>query len=307
LHVNLFGVNTKDTFNIIANPNAGRRGRIERAIAQSIEAFDARGIPHTLQYAYTPELAREIAGKLEHSGEKFIVVIGGDGTISEVVNGLVDPSKVAIGLIPAGTGNDLAKTIKINKNPKRALEHIFSGIVKQFDYIQGATRRAVNTVSTGIDIEIIGRYNACKRRNKFNYYRALLTTVFRYKYSDHKIKTDVAELGDSKYFVIAACNGQYFGGGMRVSPNSCARDGKINLVAINQMSRPKVLFRLVKFLTGKHIGKPYTIEHLTKTVKLNNAEPTTVDYDGELVQNEPFDLKVVTGGLNILYDEALIK
>lgn len=300
-------MSTKDIFNIIANPNAGRRGKIERVIAKVVETFQARNIPYTLQYANTPELAREIAGGLESAGEKFIIVIGGDGTLSEVVNGLAEPRNVNLGLIPAGTGNDFAKTLKITKDLKRNLEHIFSGVIKQFDYIQGATRRAVNTASTGIDIEIMQRYNASKRRNKLNYYRALFTTIFRYKAPSHKIKTDVAELDERKHFVIAACNGQYFGGGMRVSPNSCPHDGRLNMVAIHDMSRSKILFRLLKFLSGKHINKPYTIEHLTKAVQLNDSAPTTVDYDGELVYNEPFDLQIVVGGLNILHDEALIK
>jgi YegS/Rv2252/BmrU family lipid kinase len=296
----------KITFNIIANPNAGG-GKIERVLTQIKTALEQHEIQYTVSYAHTPELAREIAGELEAAGQKYVIAVGGDGTFSEVLNGFQNPSSVVLGLIPAGTGNDFLKTLGISSKPQEAIKHLLSLKTKQIDYIQGVNRRALNVVSTGIDIQIMRKYNAKKKRNKLNYYKALFSTIFRHKFCAYTIKTDAVEKEAREYFIVAVGNGKYFGSGMKVCPNSVVDDGKLNLVGIHAMKRVKILFRLTKFLKGKHLKTKYAEEHICQTAQLNNGEPMTVNYDGELIDDEPFDVRIIAGGLNILLDEDLTK
>jgi len=306
-------VNTKENFfNIIVNPNAGR-GKTEKILTLVVDKFRQNNVKHNVNYANTPESAQQIAHDIEISGEKNIVIIGGDGTFSEVINGLVNPENFNFGLIPAGSGNDFAKTLGISRNPKIAIKHILNISTKTIDYLQGHTRRAINTASTGIDIAIMERYNSYKKRSKFNYYKALFRTIFKHKFSKYSIQTrnnprqdETKDIEEKEYFVIAACNGKYFGGGMKISPYSNINDGKINLICINGMRKRNIFFfRLFKFLKGKHINKPYVQEHICETATLNSGELTTVNYDGELVYNEPFDIKIIKDGLTIFFDQKI--
>ncbi|MDR0850727.1 MAG: diacylglycerol kinase family lipid kinase [Christensenellaceae bacterium] len=296
-------MDTKEKLNFIVNPNAGC-GKTTKAIGLIVDILKEKGIDYHIDYATTPELAREFSSALEAKGEKKIIIVGGDGTFSEVLNGVKNPSDLTFGFIPAGTGNDFAKTLGISKDPKKALEHVLNSKVTQFDYFQGRSRRALNTVSTGIDIAIIQKYNSYKKRSKLNYYRALLGAVFKFKFPCFRLKIDdTKDIPEKDYFVVSVCNGQYFGGGMKISPNSKPDDGKITLVSIHGMPRRKIFFRMLDVLKGKHIGKSYSEEYICDHITLNDNQLMTVNFDGELIPNEPFDIKVIKNGLNVFLDK----
>lgn len=291
---------TNEKLNFIVNPNAGG-GRTTKAINLISDILKEKNIDHHIDYAPTPGLAREFASALENQNKKNIIIVGGDGTFSEVLNGVKNPSSMVFGFIPAGTGNDFAKTLKISKDPKKALEIILKGQTMQIDYLQGRSRRAINTVSTGIDIAIIQKYNSYKKRNKLNYYKALLTTAFKYKFPSFKLNVDGDDTQSKDYFVISVCNGQYFGGGMKISPNSSLNDGKMTAVCIHGMKKSKILTRVGGFLKGSHIGKHYVDEYFCNHINLDDNKLMTVNFDGELIENEPFNIKVIENGLTIFF------
>lgn len=174
----------KQKLNIIFNPNAGN-GRSEKARKIIEQILQEKAITYEVFKSESEDKAKIILDGLLTNGQKNIIVIGGDGTFSAIVNSCNDPSQFVFGLIPSGTGNDFAKTLGISKNPKKALEHILSGKQCQVDYLQGTSRRAVNTVSAGIDIAIITKYESYNqqknKRTKGSYYKALLSTMFKYK------------------------------------------------------------------------------------------------------------------------------
>jgi len=288
----------------IANPNAGKC-KAKKIVEKIVPILETNGVECDVFFAETAKEARLIAAQNEASGEKNIIVVGGDGTFGEVVTGVENPSELNFGFIPSGTGNDFAKAAGLPRNIEECASVILKGQTKKIDYLQGYSRRAINVASTGFDTEVIKAFNRYKRRNKKNYYRALFKTLFRVKHAKYYVEIDGQKSSEEKQcFIFAACNGSYIGGGMKISPYSKIDDGMINFVCINSMPRRKILFRLFGFLKGKHIDKSYTVQCLCEEVKLGEGMPVSICYDGELLE-EPFDVKIVKDGLNVFWRDSV--
>ena len=289
--------------NFIVNPNAGR-GKATRAMKKIAAYLDRQKLVHKIHFADTSEQARDIARGLERAGEDTIIAVGGDGTFSEVINGVRNLSGVTFGFIPAGTGNDLVKTLDLPCKPLLALKHILSDKTDTIDYLQGKCRRALNIVSTGFDVDVLKRFNASGIRNKLTYYHSLLKCILKFDYYKSDITLDGKDPVRREFFLVAATNGRYFGSGMHISPNAGIQDGKINTIVINSMPKSRVFRAALRFIKGKHIHDDYVEEYLTDHIVLDTGKRMTLDFDGELIEDE-FDIKIVPNGLKIFFDPDL--
>lgn len=244
----------------------------------------------------------EFAKDLESKGAKNIIVMGGDGSINEVLNGIESPENINLGIIPIGTGNDFAKSANIPKDPLKALQIILDNNIVSVDYMYTDTMRAINTISIGIDIEVLTRYNKKKKKSKSSYYRALIASLFKYRCISMQFQVDDTILELDRYFVAVAANGKYFGGNMMISPHSIINDGKIHFVAVKHFPFYKIPFALMGFIKGKHIKKKYTQEIVCDSVicSLNDYKNPenlqVVNYDGELRDKNKFEIKLKKGG-----------
>ena len=164
----------------ICNPSsAGNRGERARQIIAPL----LRDVPHAFHLTRARGDATAIARQLTSGPEETdIVAMGGDGTLHEVLNGLCDPFRARLGLIPCGSGNDFAATAGIPTDPARALGIIRSGEAKPTDYLECAGVRGINAIGTGIDVDILRRYAAMKRlKGSAAYLASLILTVLDYK------------------------------------------------------------------------------------------------------------------------------
>ena len=168
-------------YNFIYNPIAGK-GRAQRFRAEIEPQLKARGVSFRFWETTAPRDAVRIAEELTVRGETDIVVMGGDGTVNEVLNGLDDPSKVRLGLIPCGSGNDFAAAIGIPRTPEGSLDKILNGEAKPTDYLVCSGVRGLNAVSYthlsrfrrqspdavhyGIDRQGLRRQRAFRRRTE---------------------------------------------------------------------------------------------------------------------------------------------
>ncbi|MCL1945234.1 MAG: YegS/Rv2252/BmrU family lipid kinase [Firmicutes bacterium] len=287
-------------YNFLVNANCKN---VDKTVKKLSEYLDSLSIAYSFDYSQYHGHLGELAKKLEIQCVSNIVVMGGDGSINEVLNGLLDPSSIPIGIIPIGTGNDFAKSVKISKDPIVAMRGILNGNIQSVDYFTSLDRRAINTVSIGIDIQVLTRYNKKKRKNKLSYYNALLKSLISYRCKKMQFVVDGFILSPDRYFVAVAANGKYFGGNMKISPNSSLHDGKIHFVAIKKLPFYKIPLALIGMIRGKHIRKKYTQEIPCNTVQCNIEDNSnsfqTVNYDGELLDNSLFDIRVVQGGVRI--------
>ena len=289
----------KHMYNFIVNPVSGNKKAIKNMKIIS-QYLTERNIAFCVYPTDKKKTAIKIASELEKCGADNIIAVGGDGTINDIINGLENPREMRIGIIPSGTGNDFAHSLKISNNPKKAMRTILKNKLRQVDYLQGNGFRAVNVVGSGLDVEVLHARNKNKIKGKFGYFISLLKVLFCFDFYRFRIFVDGQILANSEFMLVAGCNGSRFGGGMKVSPYSQVRDGRINLVLIKRIKRRKIPFILFKFLNGKHLNSNYAVEVMCESLRIEGAKEMNVD--GDIVSEKPFELSIVKGGMNIYLD-----
>lgn len=280
--------------NFIVNPVSGNKKAIKNM--KIIGKFlTEKNIAYSVYSTNEVGSAGIIAGELERKGVDNIIAVGGDGTLSEILNGLKNPNSINLGIIPSGTGNDFASCCKISLKPLEAIKTILKNHIVKVDYLQGQDFRGINVIGSGLDIEVLKKYSQAKRHNKLTYFTSLLKVLKNFDFYNYKIYVDGEIYSNSEYMIAACCNGTRFGGGMKISPYSSVTDGKINLVLIKKINKKKILPVLIKFMRGKHLNTNFGVEVLCENVKIEGAQ--SLNIDGEII-DMPFELKIVHNGLN---------
>ena len=286
-------------FDIILNPSSAKGGST-LAFEKVKAVLDERGIEYTVHETDHPLHAKGITAELNKRDHTDLIVMGGDGTLNEVLNGITDFEKINIGIISCGTGNDFIRAAGIPSDPVEAINLILNNNIVYSDYLDLGHRRAINCTGAGMDVDVLVRYGKMKAfKGVAKYYVSLILTLIECKF--HKIALEVnGERHEKSVFMIAAANGTCIGGGMKISPHSITDDGKLNVVLINEMPKYKILPTLIKFLNGgKHIESPYAEEYLADSVKIEVLDDGCTEVDGEVIENKVIDCRVVHNVLRI--------
>ncbi len=282
--------------NVIVNPHVRK---MDRLVAELAQRLTARAVPYRIFYPGKAGDAREYAKCLTEAGETQIVAVGGDGTLNEVLCGLRDPSRVELGLIPAGTGNDFAAAAGI-PHGAAALELILNGEAKPTDYIECGGRRSMNIAGMGIDVEILRRCAAMKHgTSRSKYFFSLVATLLRYRGRRIAVTAD-GTTREYEALIAAVCNGSQLGGGIPLCPAAKIDDGLLELVVVDCPPRIKLLPELVRLMRGKLLERPITHRVSCKAVKIEAVDGAgAVQYDGEIFADSVLDARVVSGGLRM--------
>ena len=230
-----------------------------------------------------------------------LIAVGGDGTMNFLLSAIPDPSRVTLGLIPAGTGNDFAKAARIPQGVK-ALKLILGREPKATDYLEDESgHRSMNIAGLGIDVDILERYEVSRRAGKRGaglYYKCLLASLRKFNAVPMRVVADGVEHSSSALIAVG-CNGQYFGGGIRICPVSKLDDGLMDLVVIDFPKRSKIVFYLMKLKMGK-VLKLKIANHVRCTrAEIYPEGAERVQFDGELVSLPALKLRVVQGGIKL--------
>jgi YegS/Rv2252/BmrU family lipid kinase len=281
-------------YHIILNPVAGKK-KAQKNLAIAENFFKERGIAYEAHQTCAVHDAEDIVRRLTLAGETEFIVIGGDGTLHEVLNGIVDPTCCALGLIPLGTGNDFAATANLPYNAAKAIDIILNGEVKDTDYLEVGDKRCMNVGGMGIDVDVLVRCSKGKQAGKIKYLRNLVVSLFKYKGSEVTVECE-GETVAMKALVAFACNGKKFGGGIPICPVANLGDDKMDVIVVECLkSRWDVIRALVILLRGKIMDYPYKRYFKTDKVKIIPKNPAIVNLDGELYENLAFDVKVCHG------------
>ena len=286
---------------IIYNPNSGMRRTKKAAevVKSALEAAGHEAIFHPTEGAgHCTEIVREINSSSEM---QTVVIIGGDGTFSEALNGVVDFEKITFGLIPCGTGNDFAKKLRLPKSPKKAVVRILAGGVKNIDYIDLGEKRCLNVCGLGMDVDVLVKYASMKHfRGKIKYYLSLFYVLTHFK--PHRVRYKIGDVeGEQDVFMVGACNGSYIGGGMALAPDSDVADGILDLVVIDNIKKPMIPIRLVPFLLGRMNRQPCThiYQGTEAEIEILGEDPARVQVDGEVMDAPKLTCKIVSGKLRM--------
>lgn len=285
-------------YHFIYNPTAGK-GKAQRARTAIEGKLRMLNVPYAFHETHARGDARRIAQELTHQGVREITAIGGDGTVHEVLNGIEDPGCVNLGVIPCGSGNDFAAAAGIPADPETAVELILKGEPLRTDYMECAGVRGLNVIGAGIDVEILRRcYRAKVLKGSVNYFVSLLISLV--KFVQYRFSSERDERrGTHEGLIVCACNGRQFGGGIAICPDAVYDDGQMDVVIVQDVKKAMIPGALVKLVSGKILRQPYTLHERARRLRAAFDRPAPIQIDGEIYEDLPFDVKIVSGELKM--------
>lgn len=282
-------------YHIIANPVAGKKKARKNLIAVE-KVFKERGVEYEVWFSGAAHDAEDIARKLTEKGETDIIVLGGDGTLHEVLNGLVDPARCRLGLVPSGTGNDFAEKLGLPFDPAKAAELILSGAAKDTDYIQIGDRRSMNVAGVGIDVDVLQRCQRGRMKGKLKYLISLIQSLMSFKGYRVEIETEQGEIFEREVLISAVCNGDRFGGGIKICPAAEVDDGKLSVVIVDCIGGVgKIIGAFMQLMKGKILSYPATTHFLCEKVRFRPQVECAAQLDGELYTEYDFTAEIKRG------------
>jgi YegS/Rv2252/BmrU family lipid kinase len=291
---------------IILNP-AANRGHThallphiaQHVAAQAVEVLETRA----------PGDATRLAADAARRGHSPIIAVGGDGTIHEVAAGILDSGcDVALGVVPAGSGNDFATAaLHLPPRPEEALAIALGGTARRFDVARLNDGWLLNAFGAGIDANVAWDVRALMRRRTPLRGTALYTLsalrqiAFHYHRLPHLTITVDGELISEGVTMLAAVMvGPSAGGGYRLTPEARPDDGWLDLCISRRMPRPKVLGALVLAKGGRHTGLREVRMLRGRSVQIRSAHAIQTHVDGELQTGRHFDIEIRPAALAIM-------
>lgn len=295
---------------LLVNPTSGKgrgRGYAERAEA----VLTAAGRTVQTVVGGSAEEAVALAAEALGRGAGALVVVGGDGMVNAALP-LVAGTGTALGLIPAGTGNDTARFLGLPvRDPEAAARIVLGGRTAAFDLgrVQAQGRAEPHWFSTvlacGLDSKVNERANRMRRpRGPSRYTLALLAELFPFRAPAFRIALDQAEPVDRRCMLIAVGNGPSYGGGMKICAEGDPRDGRFQVTVVGKVGKLTLLRIFPRVFNGSHLGHPAVDAYQAAQVVLSGpdtdpegAAPVSVWADGEYVGLLPATATAVPGAL----------
>ncbi len=273
-----------------------------RKLAEVEKIFKTAGIDYALHVTDYKGESCEIVTKLTSANEKCsIIVLGGDGSLHDILNGINDFDNTSLGLIPFGTGNDFAACAHIPNNTKKAAEIIVRGSTRKIDFIELASGlRSLNAVGMGIDVDVLKRVYNGKNTKKSKYLRAFIVSLAKYKSCKFTVKYD-GKVEEHFGLICGISNGTQIGGGIKLYPEAKIDDGYLDLVMVDYISKISTVSAFIKLMRGK-VNR---VKQIT-AVKVKQAQivahgETAIQADGEIYQNTPLDVMVDESKVNFYF------
>jgi YegS/Rv2252/BmrU family lipid kinase len=237
-----------------------------------------------------------------------VVAVGGDGTVFEVLNGLMQlPSDVrpALSLLPTGTGNDYRRTLGISSNLTTAARQLVGGVRARVDIGMVNGVYFANSVAVGLDARVTAKAVELKSTTGWSgimlYMRALFIVLFKQFYTHHVTLTiDDGPSEERELLLVAATNGPTYGGGFKITPNARNDDGLLDTCIIWKVSLPGALLRLPFVVVGHHGWmRPVSLE-LHRSVRIESDVPIEGQIDGEVTLSSTYEISVLPLALEVV-------
>jgi diacylglycerol kinase (ATP) len=299
----------------IVNPIAGSgraHGLVPRIEAWLVEQGITARILETREAGHAERLAAE-ASDLGHDR---VIAVGGDGTIQEVLNGLLSPGvgtdggPPAMGLIPSGRGNDLARSVNLPADPMACLPIALGDTTQPFDVgraegADGSQRHFGAAGGVGFDAAVAYTMAVHRRfwmRGEAGYFLGTLNELRRYRNSE----LVVTLIGDGedrvvgqRFLFVAFANGPYYGGGMQICPDARTDDGWLDVCLVGDLSRLAALRELPGIYQAKHLRNTMVEIVRARGLRIEGDGTTRVHLDGEPFGNVPVEVTLLPGAVSV--------
>ena len=282
--------------------------------------------PYSVAMTEAPGHARTLAAEAAMQGTKFIIACGGDGTISEVANGIMDSNSAAeLGVLPAGTGSDFRRSIGVPANVAAAARALRDGRTKIVDAVRVAfindkgereTRYSVNVASFGLSTKVLDHassgeakkwlpgFTPRKLGSKLSYAAATVQTTLAASPADVLVQIDGEAERRLRVAEFCVANARYYGGAMKIAPDAKLDDGYFDVVTIGDASSFRLLTNAPRLYFGAHLRMSEVTHALAKQVIARSADKdkqVRVELDGEVVGRLPATFEIVPRALRVRF------
>jgi diacylglycerol kinase (ATP) len=301
---------------VIVNPIAGSgraHGLAPRVEAWLRERRRAARILETRERGHAERLA-STAGDLGHDR---VVVVGGDGTIQEVVNGLLTAARAdgetvpAMGVVPAGNGNDLVRNLSLPLDPMAALAVALGEETRRIDVAVatgnagGPPRHFAVAGGVGFDARVahvMYGHRMPWQRGRAGYFVSTFFELLRFR--NHRLRVSLVDHDGERRIertslLVAFANGPFYGGGMQICPGADPSDGLLDVCVAGDLSRWEAIKLLPGIYRGAHVGHPKVEFVRARTIRFDGDDGTLVHLDGEPFGSIPLTVDLLPGALRV--------
>lgn len=298
-------------YTIILNPYAGS-GHAQKIWPTLKESLDNNHINYQLNLSKYPghaiAIAKEFAEKTEMDNPtKILLIIGGDGTLHQAINGLQQAKRndIPVAYLPCGSGNDFARAIGLSRNPETALQQLQDQAALQVydigfyhEHLKNEFGYFINNLGIGFDAFVVSTTNSAKRKKWLNKlhlgslaYIFSLIEVFA-KQDDFQLTVATNEQRDfyPHAFLVTTTNHPFFGGGVPIMPLAKMNDQKLDLVVVEKLNPFLFIWLFIKMLRGKHLNAPQLHHYQLDKLHLKTTKIEFGQADGEELGNRCFDI-----------------
>ncbi len=289
----------------IINPISGTRSKDE--IPRIIESvLDAELFIPELRFTEYAGHASEIALDCAEKGKDIVVAVGGDGTVNEVARSLTH-SQTALGIIPCGSGNGLARHLCLPLDVKKAVETINACKIEDFDYGVINDQPFFCTCGMGFDAFISLKFAEAGKRGPITYVENVLKEGLKYKPETYEV-TDETGARRYKAFLIACANASQYGNNAYIAPGATMKDGQMDVIVMEPfdvLDAPQIAADLFMKTLGNN-SKIKTFR--AKQIHIHRKEPGAIHFDGDpMMTNADIDVHIEPGGIKIVTNPDAIE
>ena len=304
---------------MIVNPKSASGSTRDKwsAVAADLRAHFG---PFAVAFTKGPGDGTAIAERASNAGRKFIIACGGDGTINEVVNGIMNSGQdVELGILPSGTGGDFRRSIDMPQDHREAAVALRQGTTKRIDVGRVAfrdhdnkeiSRYFVNVSSAGLAAEVIKRVKSQKvfdwlpgavLRGKANFAASTLQQIINLDGTTLRVRFDDGEEHQLRTIAFCVANARYFGGGMMIAPDARLNDGLLDIINISDLTTARIIMKAPALYRGTLASLEEVKMTTARRIEISaaNEEEILIETDGELPGKLPATYEIVPDALRI--------
>jgi YegS/Rv2252/BmrU family lipid kinase len=289
-----------NSFFIVVNPHSGN-SNFKKSWGKITYILKLKNI--NFSYSFTEYRKHEVilVDKAIEQGYRNIISVGGDGTLHHVVNGImkqryIKTSKIKLGVIPLGTGNDWIRTYNIPNSIEKSINVIFKNTTVLQDIgcitlLNGKKEYFNNLAGTGYDGYVVKNLNYLKKMGSLAFLVSGLYSLFSYKKTKYKIIINNKTINEQCLMILfGIC--KYSGGGLRVTKDPNPKDGLLDITIVKNISFLDLLFNIPKLYNGDIIHHRKVTNYKTRELKILDNYNSTIEADGEIIGNGSLNVTI---------------
>jgi diacylglycerol kinase (ATP) len=287
----------------VVNPRAasGRAGRVWSSLCDRVHGLRTAA---TVQCGEAASAAKAIAAALTPRIRR-VVTVGGDGTLHCTLNLILNQAAAqerCLGLIPVGTGSDLAHGLGLETQPERALAQALEATPSRLDALRlranGQSRYFINEASLGLTTCVAARVNAMPTRNTLTFLSAAVRELATFRPVWARIDLDGRPWREGRFYLVVVANGSRFAKGMRIAPAADPGDGQADVVVVEAAPKAQVLAWLPTVYVGRHLAAPFIHAARARSIDIDTAaQSVAFEGDGEVTLPAPGNIAIVPGAV----------